>query len=638
MRFWHRIALAALALLAASPALADERILDFSSAVAVQPDGALDVEEKILVRVENAAINHGIFRDFPTRYRGRAGARVRVDFKLIETRRDGQPEPSATEAISNGIRVRIGSADAMVPPGEHLYTIQYRTDRQIGRFADYDELYWNVTGNGWEFPIDRASVRIALPGPAKFGQRAVYTGPLGSTDSYGRVMEERAGEIAFQTTAPLGPHEGFTVAVAWPKGVIAAQTSNDRARYWLSDYGPTLVGALALLGLLAYYFYAWKRVGRGPIAGTVVPIFSPPDDLTPAAMRYVWKMKADNRSFAAALVDMGVRGHIKLVEKDGGWLSSDTTTIERTSASDLLPTSEQALVTALFAGDEAIEMDKKNHGRFSAALNGLSENLKETYEGKLFLRNWSWSFIGLGLFIAALGVTAVALMLAEGAANSSLLGLAGGAVLVAILCVAAGRRSGSGGRCALNLVSLLAVMTTAALILPMLPLVLASGRVFPLLLPMLALPFVISAFAWMAAPTKEGRGVLDRIAGFRQYLSIAERNRLDRMTAPTDTLERFERFLPYAIALGVETRWAKRFQSQLAAAAIAAQHGGAAQGFAWYSGSSSPWDNPGGFAQQMGSSLSSAISSASTAPGSSSGSGGGGSSGGGGGGGGGGGW
>jgi len=585
MRLPHLIALCA-ALLAASPAFADERILDFSSAVVVQPDGALDVEEKILVRAENVAINHGIFRDFPTRYRGRAGSRVRVAFKLIETRRDGLPEPSATEAISNGLRIRIGSADTTIPPGEHLYAVHYRTDRQIGRFADYDELYWNVTGNGWDFPIDQASVRITLPGPAKFGQRAVYTGPQGSTDSYGRVVEERPGEIAFQTTAPLGPHEGFTVAVAWPKGVIAAETSGDRARNWLADNGPTMVGTLALLGLLGYYFYAWKRVGRGPLAGTVVPIFSPPDDLTPAAMRYVWKMKADNRSFAAALVDMGVRGHIKLVEKDGGWLSSDTTTIERTPATDSLPAGEQALSSALFAGDDAIEMDKKNHGRFSAALNGLSEQLKEAYEGRLFLRNWSWSLIGLALFVAAMGLTALTLLLAEGTIDPAVIG----------------------------------------------------GNVLPLLLPLLALPFVVSAFAWMAAPTKEGRGVLDRIAGFRQYLSIAERNRLDRMTAPADTLDRFERFLPYAIALGVETQWAKRFQSQLAAAAAAAQQGGAAQGFAWYSGSSNPWDNPGGFARDMGSSLSSAISSASAAPGSSSGSGGGGSSGGGGGGGGGGGW
>jgi uncharacterized membrane protein len=150
---------------------------------------------------------------------------------------------------------------------------------------------------------------------------------------------------------------------------------------------------------------------------------------------------------------------------------------------------------------------------------------------------------------------------------------------------------------------------------------------------LLALPFVVSAFWWISAPTVEGRKVLDHVAGFKQYLSITERERLDRMTAPEDTPEIFEKYLPYAIALGVENRWADRFAGVLAAAAASGQ-----QGFAWYSGSGSPWSNPTGFANTVGSSLASTISSASTAPGSSSGSGGGGSSGGGGGGGGGGGW
>ena len=166
------------------------------------------------------------------------------------------------------------------------------------------------------------------------------------------------------------------------------------------------------------------------------------------------------------------------------------------------------------------------------------------------------------------------------------------------------------------------------------PAALQTGWWLPLVIPLLSLPVVISAFWWMSAPTLQGRAVLDRIAGFRQYLSIAERERLDRMTAPEDTPEIFERYLPYAIALGVENRWADRFRDVLAAASVQGQ----AQGFAWYSGSGNPWNDASSFVDDVGSSLASTVSSASTAPGSSSGSGGGGSSGGGGGGGGGGGW
>jgi uncharacterized membrane protein len=169
--------------------------------------------------------------------------------------------------------------------------------------------------------------------------------------------------------------------------------------------------------------------------------------------------------------------------------------------------------------------------------------------------------------------------------------------------------------------------------LPILAEALATGWWLPMLAPLLAFPLMVTAFWWMAAPTREGRKVLDRIAGFKQYLSITERERLDRMHPPEDTPALFERYLPYAIALGVENRWADRFSGVLAAAATQGQ-----QGFSWYSGSHNAWDDPGGFAENVGSALASSISSASTAPGSSSGSGAGGSSGGGGGGGGGGGW
>jgi uncharacterized membrane protein len=156
-----------------------------------------------------------------------------------------------------------------------------------------------------------------------------------------------------------------------------------------------------------------------------------------------------------------------------------------------------------------------------------------------------------------------------------------------------------------------------------------------MLAPLILLPLVVTAFAWMAAPTREGRAVMDRIAGFQRYLSVTEENRLEVLHPPEKTPELFERFLPYAIALGVENRWAERFADVLARAA---QTPGQNQGMAWYVGSQNAWTNPGRFASTVGAALATSVASAATAPGSSSGSGGGGFSGGGGGGGGGGGW
>jgi uncharacterized membrane protein YgcG len=621
----------------AQPAAAEERILGFDSQIAIQRDGAVDVTETIRVQAENVAINHGIFRDFPTRYDAPGGRRVKVGFHLISTMLDGQPEPAIVETLNNGVRIRIGSADKTVPPGEHSYTIRYQATRMLGRFKDYDELYWNVTGNGWDFPIDRATATITLPSAVHFSQRSAYTGSQGSTESAARVIAEEPGSIEFETTRPLGPSEGLTVAVAFPKDVIAQPTASSRLAWFLSDWGPPLLGVAGLGGVLAYLFYAWRKAGRDPVAGTVVPLFSPPDDLSPAAMRYIVEQKLDDRGFAAALVDAAVKGHVRLVEEDRGFFRSNERRIERLDRPNPEPlgSAEIASLNALVGPSETLVMEQKNHAEFSAAKRALSDGFSEDYDGKLFLRNYGWIGATVLIFVIALWLAASAVVLAEGAGNRLLVLLSASGMAIAALVFHAAPSEKGAGRCLLHLVAAVVGGAGVVLAFPVIPEALTTGNWLPLAIPLIALPFVVSSFWWMSAPTKEGRAVLDRIAGFKQYLSITERDRLDRMQAPEDSLKLFERYLPYAIALGVENRWADRYTGLLAAAAAAPA---ASQGFAWYSGSSNPWSDTGGFVDSISSSLSSTISSASTAPGSSSGSGGGGSSGGGGGGGGGGGW
>lgn len=638
--------LAALAFLWPAAASADERILHYLSDVAVQADGALDVTETIKVRSEASLIDHGIYRDFPTRYRNRAGAEVRVGFEILGVRRDGADEPWHKERQGNGVRVYAGDAETHVPPGEHVYSIRYRTTRQLGFFKDYDELYWNATGNGWDFPIDVAEARIRLPSPVAFGQRAFYTGPQDSTAQGAEVVSELPGEIVFRTTAPLGLREGLTVAAAWPKGVVAPPPPPSAAGLFIQKNGPPAAGGLALLGLLAYYFHAWRRAGRDPKAGTIVPIFTPPDGLSAAAMRYITRMGADSRAFAAALVELGVGGHIRLSEEDLGWFFKKQTTIEKTVGKTRPAAAEAAVLSSLFSGGrDSVLMDKKNHAVFSVAQESLGKELKKLYEGKLFVRNRIWAVRGLVMTVGALAAPAAAVVLSSPGdygrndllvATAALL-LPAGALAVYLLAAGKYGTSAMSAKIAAGFFGAIGLVAGIVTIGNALGGIVAYGelrRLIPLGLPLLALPVVLTAFSWMAAPTREGRAVLDRIAGFRHYLSIAEEERLDTLHPPEKTPELFERYLPYAIALEVENDWASRFTSILAAAAASGQ----SQSMGWYSGSSDPWNDPGGFTDSVGSSLASTVSSASTAPGSSGGSGGGGSSGGGGGGGGGGGW
>jgi len=154
------------------PAAAEEYIRSYHSEIAVAPDGELTVTETIVARSEGNRIRRGIFRDFPLTMVDAEGRTVRVGFDIVSVTRDGRDEPYRTETIAGGIRIYSGDQDVFLRDGEHTFVLTYKTDRQIRYFADHDELYWNVTGNGWDFRIAQASARVTLPGGGQVQQTA----------------------------------------------------------------------------------------------------------------------------------------------------------------------------------------------------------------------------------------------------------------------------------------------------------------------------------------------------------------------------------------------------------------------------------------------------------------------------------
>jgi uncharacterized membrane protein YgcG len=630
----RRILFAAFVVLAAQfPAQAQERILNFVSDVTVQTNGDLDVTETITVQAQGQQIRRGIFRDFPTRYTNRQGIRVIVGFDVVSVTRDGQPERFTTENISNGVRTRIGNADVLLRPGRYTYVIRYRTTRQVGFFDNFDELYWNATGNGWNFIIDSAEARITLPQGAKISQNASYTGPQGARGTNARVVEQTDNRIVWRTTQRLGNYEGLTVAAGWQKGIIAPPSAAQRASYFFQDNLPLLAALIGLVGAGLYYFSTWSRVGRDPESGTIIPLFGPPNNMSPAAVRYLDQLGFDNRAFTAAIVDLGVKGHLKLVETPG-WSQ-----VEPRSGGKTLDGPEHAMRAHLFGNsNDAVLLKQSNHVLIGGAKSVLENELARNYNGKMFTNNYGWSILGFLLVLVVIGTLVFAIATTRGGdeAAAGLVGMlvGSGLILFASFFIMAGFTSHSrfnwwfiGGGLAWLIIALGAMAFIVGF---------GGGFNLNLMIPAL-LAYVLTSlgvfgFYWFKAPSREGQQVRDQISGFREYLSVAEEDRLNVMNPPKKTPELFEKFLPYAIALDCENEWGKKFAAILAAAAAA----GAV--YTWYNGQRDWSRDPAGFSNHIGSTVAAAISSASTAPGSSSGSSGGGSSGGGGGGGGGGGW
>jgi hypothetical protein len=618
-----------------------ERVLSFDSHIRINADASMLVTETIRVLSTGEQIRRGIFRDFPTSYRGRAGKHYTVGFTVEAIQRDGRPEDWHSERLANGIRVYMGRKDHLLPPGEHTYTLTYVTDRQLGFFADHDELYWNVTGNGWAFSIDATSATVQLP-PGAHGASLLeaYTGPTGARGASYRSETPSAGTVFFKTTQMLAPYEGLTIVVGWPKGFVREPSTSERTAHFLKDNRTLLAAVIGLVVLLAYYLLVWGAVGKDPAKGTIMPIYTPPDDLSPAAIRFMAEMGYDDKVFAAAVIDMAVKGHLTISDADGRYSLA-----KRDGGGAKLSPDEQRILSQLFRSGRSIVLERRNHSVIAAAKNALKTSLTFAFEKSHFVNNRR-AFVTGVILSAAAGAATLISALDQGEAlflGVWLTGWSIGVIFLATLVTKLWRQVFTGARqLGTRVGSIGAALFMTAFALPFF-----GAEIFALLTlaqsspALAAFPLLVAAvnilfYQLLKAPTLMGRRMLDRIEGFKLFLSATEKDRLERMHPAGRTPEAFERYLPHALALGVEQQWTEQFADVLSAAS---QTGGEA-GYRprWYSGSA--WDSSrmGSFAGSVGSSLSGAISSSATAPGSGSGGGGGGSSGGGGGGGGGGAW
>lgn len=563
--------------LLAGVAHAQEHILAYDSDVYVQADGSMDIEEHITVRAEGQQIRRGIYRDFPVRYKDRAGNRVVVDFDVREVLRNGQPEPWFTELLINGVRLNTGDDSLLPVPADQAYTLRFRTHRQLGFFDDHDELYWNAIGTGWVFPIASATVTVHLPQavPMQAMQLEGYTGVQGATGQDFHAAVLAPGVAQWQLTRPLDAYEGLTIVLGFPKGVVTEPTWQQRRLWLLQDNLGVLIALLTALFVVLFLAVNWWRVGRDPASGVIMPRYEPMLGLSPAAMRFISRMRHDSRCFTADLVGLGVAGYLQINQADT--LVGKQWSLARTQPTKAvaLPPSQQAVLTGLFASQNVLELKQSNHYTLGGVQTAQRKSLAQAFgRGKLFSTHYGYS--ATAFLLSFLGIMAAAF-------TSAAMGGAGLLVVVAIAFV------------------------------------------------LFALCFV---FAWlMVAPTKEGRKVMDQIAGFKQYLSVAEQQDLASLTGPGQPPQldaaRFQQLLPYAIALDVEDAWSKKF-IQAVGTVVAADT--ARQGFYWYRGGSIT--SLSSFTSAIGTSLNRHVASSSRSPGSSSGSGGGGFSGGGGGGGG----
>ncbi|MDZ7824346.1 MAG: DUF2207 domain-containing protein [Ahrensia sp.] len=577
--------------LALTPVKASERILSFDSDITIEASGAFLVKETIVVNAEGDQIRRGIFRDFPTVFTNGDKIERKVDFDLISVARSGRPEKYVLEPSARFVRIRIGNADVLLRSGKHTYEITYRTNRQLRRFEKNEEIFWNVTGNAWAFPIDKATATVRLPTGASALDSIFYTGRSGSTAKNASKSTSADGQIVtFATTKPLAKYEGLTVGVKFPKGFIAEPTQFDQFIWFLKDNLGAVIAYAGLFFVGFYYLWAWSKVGRDPPKNTVVPRWDMPENVSPALTNYIYNKGLKNNGFtaiSAAALSLAVKGIVTL---DSAGKSLSIRRIDG-ARQTRLPVGEASLLARVNGAGGTLKIDKANGKTVQSMAAKFQSDMESEHRGKFY--NANLGYIIPGVLISV--ITAVGALVLGNAPEELVAFLIPliffGVVLTFVTSAFVRDASNSGLSAKIRLVVMAVIGVIFVAQIGFGTVLSAIGTVsgVELLGPLLAIIMLNGLmFFLMGAPTKIGQAHTAEIEGLKLYLTVAEEDRMNMLNSPEMSPKHFETLLPYAVALGVEKPWSRAFQGWLAtavaagaAAAIAYQN----RGPGWYGGS-----------------------------------------------------
>jgi len=483
-----------------SPASARSwRVADFRDTIGVAKDGSIIVTERIsLVFVGEW---HGIHRTIPVEYPGPRGTNYSL-FLQVTAVTDGSGNKLKYEShTSNGYRdLKIYIPDAV--DTSKTVQIEYAVPNPTRFFDNYDEFYWNVTGNDWPVPIDHASAFVNFPDSASGSLRAqAFTGAYGSTQ-HEATAEVHGSDVAFETTNPLPMRGGLTIDVYIPKEILSAPGAFTRLGWFLGS-NPVVFLPFVTFGVM---FMLWWYKGRDPDPGlSVAPMYEPPKDISPAEAGTLIDDTIHPRDITSTLIDLAVRGYIKIEETvDKGILFHHKDYLfhllkPREQWTDLAP-HERVMLENVFAGGgtETRLSSLKNH--FYTAIPVIRDDIMSALRRK-------------GMY----------LLDPESANGYSLF-----ALVVILAPFAAAQFTGY--------------------------------KDFFQSVGLLIGALLVSAVIWwlfarqMTAKTMKGGRTRVAVLGFQEFIRRVDQDRLKRM--PPDT---FEKYLPYAMALGLENIWAQKF-------------------------------------------------------------------------------
>jgi len=497
------LALLAVAL-AASASARTLKIEKFSAEIIVEPDSSLDVTETI--EAEFIGVWHGLNRAIPVEYVTPQGFNYSL-FVKFEGATDDAGQTLKVDSSREGHylkwKIYVDEATDVV----RTIHLHYLVRNGLKFYEDHDELYWNVTGDESEVPIDNASAQILLPQ----GVTGVRTNEFtGSYRSRGQDAEVTASDstVGVYMTRPLSFHEGLTIVVGWDKGFVKEPGTSDLIGQFLVSNWPIFLPIPVFL----FMFWLWSSRGRDPRVGPIAVQYAPPEGMSPAEAGTLVDEDAAMRDITATIVDLAVRGYIVIEEKEKsgimGLLHNKEYVFHLKKGLQEwtgLKAHELALLAGIFSNGAQTEVELSTlQNQFYKNLPGIKNNIFDELMDHGYFQHRP-DYVRSG-FVAG-GIVSGVLLFFLGIAMSQKMGMTPAPFLIAAI--------------------------------------LSAG--------------IIAGFGWfMPARTADGAKALAGVLGFEDFLSHVEAGRLERVG---QTPETFEKFLPFAMALGVEKKWVGAFQN-----------------------------------------------------------------------------
>lgn len=475
------------------------RVTNFQDNILISNDGTAEVAEHITVAFQGEF--HGIYRQIPIEYPGPDQTNYKLYLHVISVTDGDGNSLKYDSSVANGERkLKIYIPNAVDATRDVVITYKVRNGMRF--FEDHDEFYWNVTGNDWPVPIDHAAANVHFPDAAAGSLRVqAFTGVYGSSE-HDATAEAKGADTEFATNNPLPMRGGLTIDVYIPKGILNEPGAITKF-FWFIGGNPIVFLPVVTLVVM---FALWWTVGRDPDPGmSVAPMYDPPKGISPAEAGTLLDDNIHPRDITSTMIDLAVRGYIKIEETAEKVLVFTHKDYifhllkPQGQWGDDLAAHERVMLENVFAGGEQTRLSSLKN-RFYTAVPVIRQDIMSQLKNKGIYLLDPESANGYSI-VAAIGILIPF-------AISQYLGWANffNSIPLLIGCV------------------------------------------------------LISALIWwlfarvMTAKTVKGARTRIAVLGFQEFMNRVDADRLK--TLPPTT---FEKYLAFAMALGVEHHWAQAF-------------------------------------------------------------------------------